>query len=153
MSIPVKRKVLAYITNSDRLLVFHQPEHPDAGIQVPGGTMRDDESPQESVLREALEETGLSGLVLVRFLGDVVHDYTAIGKNEIHHRHYFHLRIEGDVADTWQHVERDPSEGMYSQILFVFRWAQLPDGVPTLISRMDEMLPKLLRSMADSVTG
>ncbi len=41
---PVKRKVLAYITNGDngdRLLVFRHPYSPEAGIQVPGGTVHE----------------------------------------------------------------------------------------------------------------
>lgn len=55
----IRRKVLAYITNRQRLLVFSHLDIPEAGIQVPGGTLEDGESPEEGVLREAYEETGL----------------------------------------------------------------------------------------------
>jgi 8-oxo-dGTP pyrophosphatase MutT (NUDIX family) len=54
-----KRKALAYITWGNSLLVFRHPHVPAAGIQVPGGTIEEGESPEEAVLREAIEETGL----------------------------------------------------------------------------------------------
>ena len=63
------RKVLAYVTRGRRLLVFRQPESPEAGIQVPAGTVEEGEGPEVAVLREAREETGLDGLRLDAFLG------------------------------------------------------------------------------------
>ena len=57
----LKRKAYAYITYEDRLLVFSHPHAPEAGIQVPGGTLNDDERPEDAVTREAREETGLTG--------------------------------------------------------------------------------------------
>jgi ADP-ribose pyrophosphatase YjhB (NUDIX family) len=66
----VKHKVLAYITHGDRLLVFSHPHAPEAGIQVPGGTNREGENPEEAIMREAREETGLKDLRLQAFLGE-----------------------------------------------------------------------------------
>ena len=66
----VRRKVFAYITKGDRLLVFAHPNHPNAGIQVPGGTLEEGETPEEGALREAQEETGLNDLSVVSFLGE-----------------------------------------------------------------------------------
>jgi NUDIX domain-containing protein len=54
----IKYKAFAYITNRNRLLVFIHPFAPEAGIQVPAGTIKADERPKEAVLREAFEETG-----------------------------------------------------------------------------------------------
>ena len=51
---PVKHKVFAYITYHHRLLVFSHPFAPEAGIQVPAGTIKADEPPEAAVLREAL---------------------------------------------------------------------------------------------------
>ena len=150
MELPVKRKALAYITNGNRLLVFRQPNYPDAGIQVPGGTIRDDETPVDAVIREAREETGLNGLVHVSFLGDVLHDRTPFGEHTIHHRRYFHLRIDGPVQETSQHIETDPSEGEDETVLFEFFWVDLPDGIPELIRSRDEMIPALLASLRRS---
>jgi hypothetical protein len=52
----VKHKVFAYITHCNRLLVFVHPFAPEAGIQVPAGTIKANERPEEAVLREAFEE-------------------------------------------------------------------------------------------------
>lgn len=144
---PIKRKVLAYITHGSGLLVFRQPQHPEAGIQVPGGTVEQDEPPDIAALREAREETGLLNLSLVRFLGSTDYDCRPHGKQEIHERHYFHLRCAGTPAETWDHWEEHPSEGETCRILFRFGWLSLPDGVPALISDMDEMLPALVADL------
>jgi ADP-ribose pyrophosphatase YjhB (NUDIX family) len=55
----VIRKVFAYITQGNRLLVFRHADFPEAGLQVPAGTVRLDERPEDAVLREAFEETGV----------------------------------------------------------------------------------------------
>ena len=62
--------VLAYITQRDRLLVFRHVVFAEAGIQVPGGTQNEYETPEEAVLREAHEETGLRDLRLDALLGE-----------------------------------------------------------------------------------
>ena len=41
----VKRKVFAYITHRCHLLVFWHVDVPEAGIQVPAGTVEPGESP------------------------------------------------------------------------------------------------------------
>ena len=88
----VKTKVLAYITHGGRLLVFRHPHAPEAGIQVPAGTVREHERLEEAVLREAREETGLDALTVVRYLGEQRRDMADFGRDETHHRHFFHLR-------------------------------------------------------------
>jgi 8-oxo-dGTP pyrophosphatase MutT (NUDIX family) len=50
-------KVFAYITWGIKLLVFSQPTAPEAGIQVPAGTVEDGEAVDAAVMREAFEET------------------------------------------------------------------------------------------------
>ncbi len=64
-------KVTAFVTRpssrGDELLLF---EHPYAGIQIPAGTMEPGETPEQTALREAQEETGLTGLTVSRFLGE-----------------------------------------------------------------------------------
>jgi 8-oxo-dGTP pyrophosphatase MutT (NUDIX family) len=138
---------MAYITHGHRLLVFRQPDFPEAGIQTPGGTMDPDEDPADAVLREAFEETGLAGLEIVAFLGTVRHDLADYGQSGLLDRHYFHLSIEGDVAETWHHLEMDPSEGDHESVLFELFWVDLPDGVPPLIGDRGEMVHALLASM------
>lgn len=140
----LKHKVFAYITHGDRLLVFSHPDSPEAGIQVPAGTMVDGERPEDAVMREAFEETGLTDLTLVRFLGEQILDLSPIGHDEIHHRRFYHLRYGGDPPATWQHYERDPSDGSAGPYLFEFFWARLPHEVPELITDHGALLPRLL---------
>ena len=139
----IKQKVYAYITNGDRLLIFSHPDFPEAGIQVPGGAVRPGELPEDAVLREALEETGLTDLELVRFLGDQTLDMSDLGKNEIHFRRFYHVRCVKTPPETWQHFETDHSDGSDAPIRFEFFWAEFPDRVPELIADHDRFVEKL----------
>jgi 8-oxo-dGTP pyrophosphatase MutT (NUDIX family) len=103
----IKDKVFAYITHRNRLLVFIHPFAPEAGLQVPAGTIKANERPEAAVLREAFEETGLPDLMIDGFLGEVERDMSDFGRDEIHHRRFYHLCCEGNPHDTWRHEERD----------------------------------------------
>ncbi len=63
-------KVTIFITRTApsglELLLF---EHPHAGIQIPAGTVEAAETPEQAALREAHEESGLTGLMLREYLG------------------------------------------------------------------------------------
>jgi 8-oxo-dGTP diphosphatase len=142
---PTIRKAFAYITNANRLLLFRHPNNAAAGIQVPAGTMEDGETPAEAVMREAEEESGLTGLTLVSSLAVVLFDQRPLF-DEIHERHFFHLRYDREVADTWRHYEMYASDGS-PPIPFDFFWASLPDGIPALVARHDACLPQLLVSL------
>jgi 8-oxo-dGTP pyrophosphatase MutT (NUDIX family) len=145
----MKRKVYAYITHGSNLLVFRHVDFPEAGIQVPGGSVEPDEEWEVAALREAEEETGLRDLRLVRLLGEVEFDRAAYGLDQIDLRRFYHLRCEGDPPATWRHSELTPSEGPPDPILFELFWAPLPDGVPPLVAAMDALLPELVRAMGD----
>ena len=68
----VAEKVTAFVTRMNalgvELLLF---EHPYAGIQLPAGTVEDDEPHAVAAAREAREETGLLDLPPGRFLAAV----------------------------------------------------------------------------------
>ena len=143
-------KVLAYITHRGRLLVFRQPDFPEAGIQVPGGSVEPGEALEAAVLREALEETGLDGLQLVRFLGAREFDGRERGRDELHVRRFYHLRCTGaEPPEMWRHAEHTPSDGSPGPITFELFWAPLPASVPDLIAGMGVLLPELITSLAD----
>lgn len=144
----VKGKAFAYITHGDRLLVFRHPSAPEAGIQVPAGSIREGESPEDAVMREAREETGLSDLALDRFLGLHRRDMSDFDLDETHHRHFYHLLCASEPPPTWQHHETDPSDGSSEPILFEFFWARLPDGVPHMHADHDKHLPRLLELLS-----
>ena len=66
----VLEKVTAFITSSEgaetRLLLF---EHPNAGVQIPAGTVEHEESHMQAALREAVEESGLTDLEVRKCIG------------------------------------------------------------------------------------
>lgn len=136
-------KVVAYITNGDRLLVFSHPHHPDAGIQVPAGTVEEGESHEEAVLREAVEETGLEDLALRSFLGSREYDPSQFGLDGAQRWHFFHLESLGDPPERWRHHERHPSDGTPGPIEFELYWVRLPGEVPVLIPGQGDLLNEI----------
>lgn len=140
-------KVFAYITHGHRLLVFRHVDFPKAGIQVPAGTIQPSEHPEEAVLREAYEETGLSDFSEVHFLGEQIRDMADFRRGEIHQRYFYHLPYAGDPPTTWRHSENDPSDGAAKPIMFEFFWANLPDKVPELIADHDQFISGLLKRL------
>lgn len=146
MGKPTIQKVFAYVTWGNRLLVFEHPDAPEAGIQVPAGTLEAGETPAEGALREAYEESGLDALVLGEFLGEQVRDMSDFGKDEIHQRHFYHVRYAGeDAPERWRHLEKFRSDGSRRAIPFELYWVDLPDGVPELIADHGVMLDRLKR--------
>ena len=104
---PIIRKAFAYVTHGNRLLMFSHPLAPEAGLQAPAGTMLDGEAPEDAVLREAIEETALADLRVVRFLGEVRRDRADVGRAEIHHRFFFHVVCDSQSPERWQNYEVD----------------------------------------------
>lgn len=106
------QKAVGYVIHDDRLLVF---THDDialeiTGIQVPAGSIKSDETPDEAVVREVHEETGLRSEI-VRSLGVERYDMWP-AKPEMHERHFFQLRpIDHEVPDRWNAGEKDSSDG------------------------------------------
>ena len=136
-------KVVAYITDGDKLLVFSHPHHTEAGIQVPAGTVEEGESLDEAVLREAREETGLDNLELRSYLGVREYDLSASGKSGVQRRHFFHLALSGEAPVRWRHYERHPSDGSTEPIEFEFFWVKFPGEVPELAGGQGDFLHKL----------
>lgn len=143
----VSLKVLAYITNRGRLLVFRHTEYPGAGIQVPGGSVEPGEVVEQAALREALEETGLEALEMVSFLGVQEVDGALLGKTGLYRRYFYHFEAPGSPPDRWIHGEYSASDHSAPYYAFEFFWAALPGGVPALAGRQDAMLPELLESL------
>lgn len=140
---PPVRKAFAYITSGTRLLVFTHPDHPEAGIQVPAGTMEQGEDPGDAALREATEETGLGGLRIGRWLGRDVFDATPFGREELHDRWFWHLEVAGDPPESWRHGEFFAANGSSGPIAFDFFWVDLARPLPNLIAGHDRFVPEL----------
>jgi 8-oxo-dGTP pyrophosphatase MutT (NUDIX family) len=136
-------KVVAYITDGEKLLVFSHPYHPEAGIQVPAGTVEEGESLDEAVLREAREETGLDNLEIRSYLGMSAYDLSAFGQSGVQRRHYFHLALCGEAPAGWKHYEMHPSDGSTEPILFELFWVRFPNEVPELSGGQGDLLHTL----------
>ncbi|MGL4339324.1 MAG: NUDIX hydrolase [Nocardioides sp.] len=107
----VKEKVLVYVVRDDRLLVFRHTDYTyeEVGIQVPAGSIRPGETPEEAALREASEETGLSEFKIVRKLGEADYDVSPY-RLEIQHRHFFQLEINEPTKERWTSQEDHDGE-------------------------------------------
>jgi ADP-ribose pyrophosphatase YjhB (NUDIX family) len=102
-------KVTAFITQGANLLLF---EHPTSGIQIPAGTVEAGETPEATVMREAREESGLSGLELRAYIGY---------QDEI-----WPAEVRFTVAATPVYAHPDPGS---------FDWARLRRGIAVRLER------------------
>lgn len=137
----VRSKVLAYVTRGQELLVFRHRDFPEAGLQVPAGTIEEGEEPQDAALREVREESGLTDVRVVSFLGRYIYDAPRHA-GEIHDRHIYHLKLTGPADDSWLHWEMDPSDGG-PPIAFCFFWMSLDDPDLQLAGGQGDLLHKL----------
>lgn len=108
----VKEKVLVYVVRNGRLLVFRHTDYSyeEVGIQVPAGTIRASESPEEAALREASEETGLTQFKIVKKLGETEYDISPY-RFEIQRRHVFHLELLEETPERWASQEDHDGHG------------------------------------------
>jgi len=142
-------KVYAYITLAGQLLVFRHVDFPDAGIQVPGGTVERGETPVEAVLREAGEETGLQDLVVKTYLGGDEYQDRSTTPCKMLRRYFYHLTCPKDAPEIWQHQEDHPSDGSPGPIRFEYYWLTLDEADGELDPYFNAMLDKLLVSLTN----
>ena len=117
----MNHKVLAYITrrldDQPQLLVFTHRDFPEAGRQVPAGTVEPGEAIEAALFREIQEESGLTEVHLIRKLAE--HTEVEWG----HIRHVFQLTASRDVPDAWRHIVR--GQGEDAGLVFEYQWADL----------------------------
>lgn len=133
-------KVVAYVTRNigsgGELLVFTHRDYPEAGLQVPAGTVEEGEGIEAALLREVEEESGLTSLKISRKLG--VYNWVHPTNGRLHVRHVFHLTAPYETPEQWQWVET--SGGEVSELegyVFCFRWVSLADEIELAGSQGD----------------
>jgi len=136
------QKAYAYIArrNTDglELLVFRQKDHPEAGLQIPGGTVEDGEKPEVTAHREVLEEAGLTEMRLVQSLGS--RQYSHKTKQELQERFFFHFSTSSQLPETWDYTVASKSEDQG----FVFEYSWMPlEQTFGLAGRQGELVYKL----------
>jgi 8-oxo-dGTP pyrophosphatase MutT (NUDIX family) len=140
-----RRKVVLYATWGGRLLVFAQPDHPEVGLQVPGGTVMDGEAIEDGARREFLEETGFAAPATLTLLGQATYVYEAGGMRHEHARSFFHLPLDGDFPESWEWVEQTP-DGGEGPIRMAFFFLPI-DAVHELFGGLGAFLPRLREHM------
>ena len=121
---------MCYVVRNGRLLVFRHRDYPEAGVQVPAGTLRDGEAPEAGAIRETEEETGRRGYRIVARLGTYDHEFRdtfeGVERHELHERHVFHLEPPPELPDEWSHLAVDEEGDFW----FEFSWVPIgPDLV------------------------
>jgi ADP-ribose pyrophosphatase YjhB (NUDIX family) len=121
----MKHKVLAYITrvhnSSAQLLVFTHRDDPEAGVQVPAGTVEPGETIEVALFREVHEESGLRNPIFVRKLAE----YADPAWETV--RHVFHLIVPNGSPDHWTHIVH--GEGQDAGMAFEYRWMELDERI------------------------
>ncbi len=142
-AISARTRVLAYITrNRVEILVFkHDASYPDAGVQVPGGGLEENETLELGIMREVHEETGLNPTGTPVFLGARVRQSAQYGPQ---FEHYFWLEADPNTSDAWTHnvSAGELDNGMNFQHEF------MPLEQPGIDWEMDFFLLELKKRMA-----
>lgn len=135
-----KQKVLAYFYRTSlqgkEVLVFDHQNMPEAGTQIIGGTVEENEDFVLALVREIKEEAGLTiskdDLV---FLAKTT--YQRKDRAEINHRTYF--KIDGSMLpDHWSH--RVISDGEDNGLVFLFYWMPVDQTFEKLTGNFAECL-------------
>jgi ADP-ribose pyrophosphatase YjhB (NUDIX family) len=120
-------KASAYIYRKQKpyseLLVFTHRDYPEVPIQVPGGTVEEGETIEDAILREIIEESGLTSVRLVRKLG--VHRFYWPDLNDEEERHFFLFESMTETPETWEYVVH--SDGVDAGLTFSFRWVRVDE--------------------------
>ena len=118
-------KVLAYLTRlrngQPQLLVFDHRDHPEAGTQVPAGTVEPGEAIEAALFREIEEESGLIDVQLIRKLAE----YESAEWGNI--RHILHLVASPTTPDSWSHTVQGKGED--EGLVFNYYWVDLKPGL------------------------
>jgi len=128
------RKAYGYISRihegQTQVAVFRHPllTISEGGIQMPKGTVHEQETPREAVQREIVEETGLTDFIVEREIAVDLWQPPSSNteQSEIHERHFFRLTAS-HTLDTWDHIVT--GQGEDEGMIFHYFWICSPGEV------------------------
>lgn len=131
------QKACAYITRNDtELLVFEGPGHD--GYQIPKGTVEPGESPNDSLSREVIEESGLATFeTQTHLVTDVWQRRFDPPKRYV--RSFYHVPVH-EPRDSWTHTVTGTGEER--GVEFEYSWLDLPTNA-TFALDLDDYLTAL----------
>jgi 8-oxo-dGTP pyrophosphatase MutT (NUDIX family) len=140
----VIQKVVIYVIHRGNLLVFEHPDAPEAGLQVPAGSVRPGEDLDAAARREVREETGIPART-VRLLGTARYDMGAYGRNEVHDRFFYVAELPRSrrFDRRWKHSETH--DGIGEPDVFELYW--LPLDTPGLATKLEAAQGALLQKV------
>lgn len=116
--LPVK-KAYGYVTRMKedqiQVLVFRHPI-PEAGIQIPKGTVQLEEDTKGAVIREIEEETGLRDVHVEQLLAE---DFWENDDGALHNRFFFRISVS-NAPDEWDY--NPAGGGEEDGLTFHFFW-------------------------------
>jgi 8-oxo-dGTP pyrophosphatase MutT (NUDIX family) len=135
---PIK-KVYGYVTRikdgKTQVLVFRHKDIPKAGIQIPKGTVKEDEDTYNAVIREIKEETGIERFEVKNLISE---DYWENDDGAIHNR-YFYKIVCNEIADEWEYNPTGGEEEI--GLTFQFFWFSSEEEVALLRGHADYLKP------------
>jgi 8-oxo-dGTP pyrophosphatase MutT (NUDIX family) len=118
----VRERVVAYVTRDrdgdPEILTIEAEGYPEDGLQVPAGRLDPGETLEGGLIRELAEETGFTGVRIVRELPDFECSYPTYN-----HNHAFHLVAVEHTPESWRHEVH--GEGVDAGIVHICRWVPL----------------------------
>jgi len=123
----VAQKVVIYTVSNGQLLVFRHVDfsYEEVGIQVPAGSIRQNETPTEAALRELREETGYDDFEIVAALGTAMYDITPY-REELQERHFFLAKPTAILPKRW--YSKEEHDGQQSPTEFECFWIPIAHG-------------------------
>lgn len=136
-------KVVCYVTRSRGasldLLVFDHRDDPEAGTQVPAGTVDPGEAPDAAADRELFEETGLRDLPRLGMLD--ARGWMNPASGNLHLRRVYHYHAEA-APDAWDHVATGSSDE--NGKVFRCRWLPIEEARRVLAGGFGRSIELLL---------
>ena len=134
-------------SHSFELLGFKAKEsEAHKAFHIPGGGVDPGETPTEGVIREIYEESGLTDLRLIKYIGQSVEQFS----DETYQRHYFHFLAPQSVPHHWDH--HVTGTGADTGLMYSYTWLSFDELLkihPTYLPYLNHRhLPELFQDNA-----